>query len=72
MTTVICRSDMEKVDWFAIERQKAEIDKEILRNENNRDVNFEQGWYERAFDYDMEVRRLRQQRLDIDYKVCNY
>lgn len=63
---------MEKIDWFAIERQKAEIDREIERCEINRDVNFEQGWYERALDYDMEVRRLRQQRLDIDYKVCNY
>lgn len=63
---------MEKIDWFAIERQKAEIDREIERCEINRDVNFEQGWYERALDYDRELRRLRQQRLDIDYMVCNY
>lgn len=51
---------MEKTDWFAIERQKAEIDKEILRNEINRDVNFEQGWLEFALKYDKEVHRLRQ------------
>ena len=63
---------MEKIDWFAIERQKAEIDREIERCEINRDVNFEHGWYERALDYDRELRRLRQQRLDIDYRVCNY
>lgn len=63
---------MEKIDWFAIERQKAEIDREIERCEINRDVNFEQGWYEVALDYDRELRRLQQQRLDIDYRVCNY
>ena len=63
---------MEKIDWFAIERQKAEIDREIERCEINRDVNFEQGWYEVALDYDRELRRLQQQRLDIDYRICNY
>lgn len=63
---------MGKIDWFAIERQKAEIDREIERCEINRDVNFEQGWYEVALDYDRELRRLQQQRLDIDYRVCNY
>lgn len=50
---------MEKIDRFTIERQKAELDKEILRNEINRDVNFEQGWFELALEYDMEVQRLR-------------
>lgn len=63
---------MEKIDWFAIERQKAEIDREIERCEINRDVNFEQGWYEVALDYDRELRRLQQQRLNIDYRICNY
>jgi hypothetical protein len=63
---------MEKIDWFAIERQKDELDREIQRCEINRDVNFEQGWYEEALNYDKELRRLRQQRLDIDYLVCNY
>lgn len=63
---------MDKIDWFAIELQKAELDKEILRCEINRNVNFEQGWYEEALNYDIELRRLRQQRLDIDYRVCNY
>lgn len=51
---------MEIIDRLVIERQKAELDKEILRNEINRDVNFEQGWFELALEYDMEVRRLRQ------------
>lgn len=50
---------MEKIDRLTIERQKAELDKEILRNEINRDVNFEQGWFELALEYDMEVQRLR-------------
>lgn len=63
---------MEKIDWFAIELQKAEIDREIECCEINRDVNFEQGWYEVALDYDRELRRLQQQRLDIDYRICNY
>lgn len=63
---------MDKIDWFAIERQKEEIDREIQRCEINRDVNFEQGWYEEALKYDKELRRLRLQRLDIDYRVCNY
>lgn len=51
---------MEIIDRLVIERQKAELDKEILRNEINRDVNFEKGWFELALEYDMEVRRLRQ------------
>ena len=63
---------MDKIDWFAIERQKDELDREIQRCEINRDVNFEQGWYEEALNYDKELRRLRQQRLDIDYRVHNY
>ena len=63
---------MEKIDWFSIERQKDELNREIQRCEINRDVNFEQGWYEEALKYDRELRRLRQQRLDIDYLVCNY
>ena len=63
---------MDKIDWFAVERQKEELDREIERCKINRDVNFEQGWYEQALHYDKELRRLRLQRLDIDYRVCNY
>lgn len=61
---------MEMIDRLAIERQKAELDKEILRNEINRDVNFEQGWFELALEYDMEVRRLRQIEIEIFNLMC--